>query len=384
MLAVSGGIALNEPIVLNGRSVNTSAAILNVGGSNTVASPIVATAGGNQYNLQTGAGLLTISGSFQNTMSGVGDVRSLNLLGNGNGLFSGTIADSAVTPNPSQTALWKSGSGMWTLTGVNTYSGTTTIDQGTLQVVASAALPSGTGKGIVAFDNSANTAVLDINGDNVVVNGLSQPAASTTNLVLNNGPGANTLSVGGGNASSTFNGVLEDGTSGGGSLALTKIGSGTLNIGGANSYSGATTIDQGTLQIGSSNALPSGAGKGNVVFDNASNAAVLDIDGNDVVVNGLTQTTASTTNRVVNNGPGVHTLSVGGGNASSTFNGVLANSTGGGGTLALAKIGSGSLTLGNSNTYSGQTTVSGGTLYVNGSLASPATVSSGAYLGRPR
>ena len=84
---------------------------------------------------------------------------------------------------------------------------------------------------------------------------------------------------------------------------------------------------------------------------------------------------------MVNNGSGMHTLSVGGANTSSTFNGVLADTTGGGGTLALAKIGSGSLTLGNSNTYSGQTTVSGGALYVNGSLAGPATVASAATLG---
>ena len=39
------------------------------------------------------------------------------------------------------------------------------------------------------------------------------------------------------------------------------------------------------------------------------------------------------------------------------------------------------MTLGGSDTYSGGTVVSGGTLYVNGSLVSPATVSSGAALG---
>ena len=77
------------------------------------------------------------------------------------------------------------------------------------------------------------------------------------------------------------------------------------------------------------------AGKGNIVFDNVGNVAVLDINGTDVTINGLSQPAASTTNLVVNNGPGMHTLSVGGGNASSTFNGVLADTTGGGGTLAL-------------------------------------------------
>ncbi len=387
VLAVSGGIALGEPIVLSGRAVNTAAEILSIGGSNMIAAPLIAAAGGTQYNIQSAAGLLTVSGSFQNVLSGA-YVAGLNLLGSGNGLFSGAIADSPVTPNPSQTALFKSGSGTWTLAGVNTYSGTTTIDQGTLQLGTSAALPSGAGKGNVVFDKAANVAVLDINGNNAVANGLSQPVLSTTNLVVNNGAGTHALSVGGAGASSTFNGILMDTTggapSGSGTLALTKLGSGTLNIGGANTYSGATTIDQGTLQIGSSNALPAGSGKGNVVFDNAANAAVLDIDGNNIVVNGLSQPALSATNLVVNNGPGTATLFVGGAGASSTFDGVLANATNGApsgsGTLALAKIGGGALTLGNSNTFSGGTTVSGGTLCVNGSLSSPTTVSPGAVL----
>ena len=35
---------------------------------------------------------------------------------------------------------------------------------------------------------------------------------------------------------------------GGGTLGLTKIGSGTMTLGGANTYSGATTVSAGTLQ----------------------------------------------------------------------------------------------------------------------------------------
>ena len=84
------------------------------------------------------------------------------------------------------------------------------------------------------------------------------------------------------------------------------------------------------------------------------------------------------------NSTGSATLSVGGNNASSTFTGSLQN---GGGSLALVKTGSGTLTLA-AATYSGGTTVDGGTLQLSvgggsaGTLAgnAPITVNSGAIL----
>ena len=73
--------------------------------------------------------------------------------------------------------------------------------------------------------------MLDLNGNNATVNGLSQPSASSTNMVVNNLPGGGlaTLSVGNNNATSTFSGVLADNNNcGGGTPALTKIGTGTV------------------------------------------------------------------------------------------------------------------------------------------------------------
>jgi fibronectin-binding autotransporter adhesin len=48
---------------------------------------------------------------------------------------------------------------------------------------------------------------------------------------------------------------------------------------------------------------------------------------------------------------------------------------------ALTKSGTGALTLNGTNTYTGATAVNGGKLFVNGSMASPVTVASGATLG---
>jgi autotransporter-associated beta strand protein len=62
--------------------------------------------------------------------------------------------------------------------------------------------------------------------------------------------GANNLTVGSNNLSTTFAGVIQDGGIRGGSGgSLTKIGSGTLTLTGANTYTGDTNINRGVLQV---------------------------------------------------------------------------------------------------------------------------------------
>ena len=69
--------------------------------------------------------------------------------------------------------------------------------------------------------------------------------------------GAALLIVGNYNATSTFSGSLQDGTATGG-LSLAKVGSGTLTLNGASTFSAGTTINAGTVQAGNDSALGTG------------------------------------------------------------------------------------------------------------------------------
>lgn len=151
-----------------------------------------------------------------------------------------------------------------------------------------------------------------------------------------------------------------------GSGGLNKNGTGTLVLSGANSFSGGVSLAAGTLQLGSTGALNSTAGSENAVTFSANSPATLALAGNSVTIANLsTNATTPGTNFVQNaNGSAVGnaTLTVGNStNASGTYAGTIQDGTGGG-TLALAKAGTGTFTLTRTNSYTGGTTVNAGTL----------------------
>ncbi|MCX6972456.1 MAG: autotransporter-associated beta strand repeat-containing protein [Verrucomicrobia bacterium] len=147
----------------------------------------------------------------------------------------------------------------------------------------------------------------------------------------------------------------------------------TLNNAGiANSYAGNTTIGtaNSSLTLGRADQISNGVGKGNLIITGGT----FNMGGFSETINGLSG------NGTVDGISGTPTLTVGDNNATSTFSGVIKNTAG---ALALTKTGNGTLTLSNTNTYSGATLVSTGTLLVNGSTSasSAVNVSSGARLG---
>ena len=127
------------------------------------------------------------------------------------------------------------------------YQGDTTIKaNGTLQMGVSNGLPYGAGTGNLYVNGT-----LDLDGMATTnVNGLWGGG-----LVTSSTAGAMTLVVGNSAATSTFSGVLQDGS---GTLSLTKTGAGTLILSGSDQYSGRTFVDDGDLVLTAKHALGDG------------------------------------------------------------------------------------------------------------------------------
>ncbi len=219
------------------------------------------------------------------------------------------------------------------LSGTNIYTAVTKVNAGTLQAGS-----------LSAFSASSDFTVLT--GATLNLNGFSNAIGSLAGggTVTNTGTAA--ILTAGDTLNTTFSGTLQDGSVSD-TLALTKTGTGTLTLSGTNTYTGTTTVTAGTLQAGSITAL-----SGTSAFTVNS---ILDLHGFSNAIGSL-----AGSGTVTNTGLAA-TLNAGGNNTSTTFSGLLQD---GAGALALTKVGTGTLILSGTNTYTGTTTLSGGILAV--------------------
>ena len=142
-------------------------------------------------------------------------------------------------------ALTKSGPGTLILSGLNTYSGATTINGGVLSTFGQA-IPTTSAVTI------ANAAILNMESD-LTIGSLA--GAGTVRAGQASGVA---LTTGGDNTSTTFAGTLADcGCVFANTLALTKTGSGVFTLTGNNTYTGGTTVNAGTLAIATGGAIAS-------------------------------------------------------------------------------------------------------------------------------
>ncbi len=229
--------------------------------------------------------------------------------------------------------LMKSGTGTVTLSGVNTYTGGTTLTAGTLAA---------------ASDNNLGGASggLTFNGGTLQVMGTSW---TSTNRAVSLQAGGGTFDIE--DAANNF--AVTQGVAGAG--GLTKSGSGTLTLSGANSYTGATTVSAGTLVVANDN-----TGGGTTTVDVGQDFQI-----------GTGGVSGSLAGDIVNNG----TLVVDRSNAFDLANVIS-------GTGSLTKNGAGTLTLSGVNSYTGGTTVSAGILTLTGDNTGggTTTVDAGAVL----
>jgi autotransporter-associated beta strand protein len=181
----------------------------------------------------TNSVLIGPGGTLRFSGGGLGIVNTLQLQNNGIILFDGPAPEFLGGDVFGSGKLIINMTGDFIVTGNETYSGETLLMSGTFEANSATALS----------PNSAFTvnSTLDLGGFNATIGSLSG-----TGIVLNNGSNTATLSVGHDNTNTTFSGVLENGTS---VLQLTKIGTGTLTLTGANTYTGTTTVDAGSLIV---------------------------------------------------------------------------------------------------------------------------------------
>ncbi len=178
----------------------------------------------------------TSSGASIKTLSGSGhvDLGSKTLtLTNASTTFSGIIEDGL---SGTAGGLTINGLGsVETLTGANTYTGTTTITLGTLKAGAANAFSQYSDVVMAADPN----AVLDLSGSgyNQTIKSLSGSTVAVGGTVK---LGANTLTITNGSNGGTWDGTI----SGSGGIHLTT--GGTFTVDGANTYTGTTTIASGT------------------------------------------------------------------------------------------------------------------------------------------
>jgi autotransporter-associated beta strand protein len=153
-----------------------------------------------------------------------------------------------------------------------------------------------------------------------------------------------------------------------GTGALT-VGNGVVIVSGSNSYAGDTTVI-GTLKIGNSAALPNGSTKGNVNL-----AGTLDLNGTNATINNLLGGAGTVDNTSATS---ASMLTLGNNNDTISLTGVTVQNSGGT-NLALAKVGTGTLTIGSgANTYAGGTVFSNGTLTIGASSTpTSGTITSG-------
>lgn len=285
--------AADGTITLAAATGNGVLSYMGVGESTDRVVNLGGTSGGARLN-QAGTGLLKFTSDL--TATGLGN-KALTLQGNtaGEGEIAGTIVDS--TGNT--TGLVKNGSGSWTLSGNNTFTGSTSISSGTLKLDYS----------INAGSKLSDTGVLALNGGTLELIGgsHSEAVASTT---LNTG------------------GTFIKQTGGTSTIAL-----------------GAITFTGGAIDFDAANIATTTTGNTNGILSQRATVAGSDFaanDGSDNIV-AYTGYTGFAGSMVANTNYSLAGNGSLGGNTGAASNTLKISTTGGGQSLAL---GASTLTLG--------------------------------------
>ena len=267
-------------------------------------------------NTYTGTTTINIEGMLRGTLQ-LGNGGTSGTLGSGNIVNNGSLvtyrSDTFELPNSiSGTGIYtQTGTGTAILSGNNTFTGTTYINNGTLQIG----------------------------------NGGTSGSLGVSDIQFNSGP----VTFANGSANLAFNRsddlTVSNNISGSGSITQSGLGTTTLT-GSSSGFRGAIYILTGKLKLGSA-------------LGNGSNNPITIASAGTLAVNGRTYYMGSLTGTgILENGSAFAAgLEVGYANTSTTFSGTIRD--GGQGSFSFTKTGTGTMTLSGNNTYTGSTIIGG-------------------------
>lgn len=388
------GVTFARPLTINGTGISNTGAIRNISGTNALTGLVTL---GSAARINSDAGTLQLSATTTSVSS-----TNQNLTLGGSGSISVTTALSLGSGS-----VTKDGGGTSTLLVSNTYTGGTTINDGAINIQnagalgASGAITVNSGGTLQLQNNITFARALTINGNGDGTNTGAIRSVSGTNAIsatitlgsaarVNSDAGTLTLSnansVTSTNQALTLGGaaaITVSGTITIGSGALNKDGNGTATISVANTFTGNTNISAGAIIPVVANALGTSGtvvitSNGTLQLQNAMTFARPINLGSNVAVGGIRLVTSNVTlsglitltaNARINADASTLTFSNAaaftgtnqtitlGGAGNMIFNRAITHTTG-----ALTKADGGTVTLNVPNTYTGTTTVSGGTL----------------------
>ena len=237
------GTGNNRPVVGDGGIVmNANSGAFNFGstGSQGVTFATNQTWQNNSSSLLTVSSFAVDNGSSNNPV--------LTLSGSGTGGYSlGKIENSAVTnsivPGILSLVVNSSGAGVIDLTGNSTFTGSTTLIAGTLQLSHNSALGTGTftinGGTVTSSASARTTANPQVWGGDWTFGGANNWSTGVSTVSLDGNVEVTVSGTGIPNVNSVISGTGD----------LTKAGSGALILGNASSYVGQTIVNEGTLEI---------------------------------------------------------------------------------------------------------------------------------------
>jgi autotransporter-associated beta strand protein len=351
--AVAGNITVaagtSAPVILGSNSTATTGTIIGYSGS-----------------ILLNGNLTTTGGSYNNGVPFAGNIMGVGGITH----FGNTLG----------------GIGVATLSGVNSYGGITTITNGTLQFAKrdslyAANMGSWTASNLVV--NAGGVASFYVGGTNEFtaadIQHFNTLGSGVDGFKSGSGIGFNTTS-----GNFTYSNAIVNTNAGTNTLGVVKYGQNTLTLDATNTYTGQTVVTEGTLKF------PTRASFYNSATAAPWDAAHLWVVGATVTlgptaafnVGGTGEFTAADIQTIsalgtatggfsgsniagaLSSNIGLDTTNAAGG--VFTYNNNIVNPNAGQNPLGLTKLGTGTLELGGTNTYTGSTIVDGGTLRLTG------------------